>query len=85
MKKKILFIINPISGVGRQRLVEKLVTDKIDASLFDFEFAYTKAHKHAIALSKQGVKEGFNIITAVGGDGSVNEVCLLYTSDAADE
>ena len=74
MKKKVLFIINPISGVGRHRTVEKLISEELDRNSFDYELAYTKAPKHAIELSQQGVNEHFNIIVAVGGDGSVNEV-----------
>jgi diacylglycerol kinase (ATP) len=74
MKKKILFIINPISGVGRHRTVEKLINQKLNKNIFDHELAYTKASKHAIELSKRGVQENFDIIVAVGGDGSVNEV-----------
>ena len=81
MKKKILFIINPISGIGpkgllrrRHKVVEKLIDEKLNKTIFDYELSYTKAPKHAIELSKQGAKENFDIIVAVGGDGSVNEV-----------
>ncbi|MBI4930104.1 MAG: YegS/Rv2252/BmrU family lipid kinase [Bacteroidetes bacterium] len=74
MKKKILFIINPISGVGRHRTVERLIDERLNRTIFDYELAYTKASKHAIELSKQGAEENFEIIVAVGGDGSVNEV-----------
>lgn len=84
MKKKILFIINPISGVGRQKSVEKLIDQHLDRNNFDYELSYTKAAKHAIELSKQGAKENFNIVVAVGGDGSVNEVgrSLIGTGSA---
>jgi YegS/Rv2252/BmrU family lipid kinase len=74
MKKKILFIINPISGVGRHKTVEKLIDEKLDRSIFDYELSYTNASKHAIELSKKAVEENFNIVVAVGGDGSVNEI-----------
>ena len=74
MKKKILFIINPISGVGRHKTVEKLIDEKLNRNIFDYELTYTKASKHAIELSKKGTEENFNIVVAVGGDGSVNEV-----------
>lgn len=84
MKKKILFIINPISGKQKQKGVEVLIKQILDTNLYDSEITYTKAAKHAIELSAQGVKEGFAIITAVGGDGSVNEVgrSLVGTNSA---
>ena len=74
MKQKILFIVNPISGVGRHKTVEKLIDECLDRTAFDYELSYTKAAKHAIELSSQAVKENFNIVVAVGGDGSVNEI-----------
>lgn len=74
MKKKILFIVNPISGAARHQAIESLIDKKLNKTIFDYELAYTKASKHAIELSEQGVQENFEIIVAVGGDGSVNEV-----------
>jgi len=73
MKKKICFIINPVSGVGRQKVIEKLINEQLNRTLFDYEIAYTKAPKHATELTKQAVTNNFNIVVAVGGDGSVNE------------
>ena len=82
--KKICFIVNPISGVGRQQLIEKLVDRYLDRTLFDYELTYTKKQKHATELAKQAVANGFNIVVAVGGDGSVNEVAKgLLNSNAA--
>lgn len=74
MKKKICFIVNPISGVGRHKVVEKLIDQHLNRTLFDYEIVYTKAAKHATELAKQAVSRNFNIVVAVGGDGSVNEV-----------
>ncbi len=73
-KKNICFIINPISGVGRQKTIEKLIETHLDRKAFDFSVAYTNAPKHATELAKKAVEEGANIVVAVGGDGSVNEV-----------
>ncbi|MES2590436.1 MAG: YegS/Rv2252/BmrU family lipid kinase [Bacteroidota bacterium] len=84
MKKKICFIVNPISGVGRQKVMEKLIDQYLDRTLFDYEIVYTKAAKHATILSRQAVADGFNIVVAVGGDGSVNETAKgLIGSSAA--
>ena len=72
-KKNILFIINPISGVGKQKTIEKLIHLYLDKTQFDVEIQYTQRAKHAIALAKKNAPN-FNIIVAVGGDGSVNEI-----------
>ncbi len=73
-KEKILFIINPISGKGKALNIENTIASNIDHNKFDYNYVYTKYGKHAIELSQNAVKEGFSIITAVGGDGTVNEV-----------
>jgi YegS/Rv2252/BmrU family lipid kinase len=73
-KKKILFIINPISGIGRQHVVEKILPVKLDQSLFDYEIAYTKYSHHAIQLAKEASEKGVDIVVSVGGDGSANDV-----------
>jgi diacylglycerol kinase (ATP) len=84
VKKKICFIVNPISGVGRQKVIEKLIDEKLDRTLYDYEIAYTKAAKHAIEIAKEAVLRKVNIIVAVGGDGSVNEIAksLVNTESA---
>ena len=74
MKRKIRFIINPISGIGKQKTIEKLAQMLIEKNVFDYDFVYTNAPKHATILAKQAAQEGINIVAVVGGDGSVNEV-----------
>src|SRR3954468_11323504 len=73
-KRKICFIINPISGLGRQKVIEKLVTDLLDVSIFEPSLVYTEGPKHATLLAKKAVQENYDIVVAVGGDGSVNEI-----------
>lgn len=83
-KKKICFIINPISGVGRQKVIEGLIDKYLDRSIYEYEVAYTKAAKHAIELSKEAVARNVDVVVAVGGDGSVNETAKgLAGSDTA--
>jgi diacylglycerol kinase (ATP) len=74
MKKKILFIINPISGVGKQKIVESLIPKYLDTTVFDYEIAYTERPRHAKDLSANAASEKIDIVVAVGGDGTVNEV-----------
>lgn len=83
-KKTICFIVNPISGIGRQKVIEKLIDEQLDRSRFEYEIAYTKAAKHAIELAKDAASRNVDIVVAVGGDGSVNEVgkSLIHTSTA---
>ena len=76
MKKKILFIINPISGNKPliKEKVEGLIDNKLDKEKFNYKIKKTERAKHAIEISENAINEGFDIIIVVGGDGSVNEV-----------
>ena len=74
MKTKILFIINPISGVGKKGDLPALIEKNIDKNLFDYQITMTEYRKHAKQLAYQSAMDGFDIVCAVGGDGSVHEV-----------
>ena len=83
MKKRMLVIVNPISGVGRQKRIERLLNTNLDHDLYDHEVRYTERIHHGTELARQGAMEGFDVITAVGGDGSVNDVIAgMHGSDA---
>lgn len=73
MKKKILFIINPISGIGKQKKVEQALDIYLEKDKFDYQISYTSYAHHATALSLAAVLKGFDIVVAVGGDGSIND------------
>lgn len=75
MKRNLLFIVNPISGIGRQKKIETLLESNIDHSLLDYTVRYTERIHHGTELAKDAVEQGcFDAIVAVGGDGSVNDV-----------
>jgi diacylglycerol kinase (ATP) len=73
-KKRIRFIINPISGIGKQKKIPGLIAETIDTAYFIYDIVYTKAAGHAIELARQAATERYDIVVAVGGDGSINEV-----------
>jgi YegS/Rv2252/BmrU family lipid kinase len=73
--KKWVFIVNPIAGNGfAQTLVPKL-GEMITKHNVPAEIVYTESSGHASTLSEQYFKNGFDYIIAVGGDGTLNEVC----------
>lgn len=73
-KKKLLVIINPVSGTGRQKKAETLLLAGIDPERFEMKISFTAHHRHAIELSKEAVASNYDAVVIVGGDGSVNEV-----------
>jgi YegS/Rv2252/BmrU family lipid kinase len=74
LNKKILFIINPVSGINKQRIIRRQINSFLDIKIFDYNIIYTKYPLHATAISKNAVKENYDIVVAVGGDGTVREV-----------
>jgi diacylglycerol kinase family enzyme len=74
MKKRIRFIINPISGVAKKDKVPKLIERFLDKDQFEYEIVFTEYRKHAKNIAYQASLEGFDVVCAVGGDGSVHEV-----------
>ncbi len=74
MKEKLAVIVNPISGIGRQKKIEKILRDNLNHDLFDYTVLYTEYRHHGIELARQAVDAGTDCVVAVGGDGSVNDV-----------
>lgn len=74
MKKKIRFIINPISGGVKKAKVPQMIEEHLDHDLFDYDIAITQYKKHAKSIAEESAREGIDIVCAVGGDGSVHEV-----------
>ena len=74
MKKKTLIVVNPISGIGRQRRIEKLLKENLNQDLFDYEVRYTEYIHHGTEIARDAANKGYDCVVAVGGDGSVNDV-----------
>ncbi|MPL70130.1 Diacylglycerol kinase [bioreactor metagenome] len=72
-KNNILFIINPISGIGKQKLAEKAIEKVLDKNKYDYKIAYTEYAHHGTLLSLQASIQNVDIVVAVGGDGSIND------------
>lgn len=74
MKKRVLFIINPKSGVSRKHNIPELISSYLDDVKFDAEIKFTKYSGHGYKLAKEAVHDGYDVVCAVGGDGSVHNI-----------
>ena len=72
--KKISIIINPISGGGKGIRVKKILESSDLLNQFDVSMLTTKAAGEAIDLAKKAVENQVDVVVAVGGDGTVNEI-----------
>lgn len=79
---KIKVIVNPKSKVRNRNYLEAILKEKFSHSLIDVEC--TAYSQHASDISRQAVKQNFDTIVVVGGDGTVNEViCSVVRTDVA--
>jgi len=73
--KKVLFILNPISGVNRN---PEKIKRWIDLSWRDFDGDYeirtTEERRHATEIAQTAARDSVDMVVAIGGDGTINEV-----------
>ncbi len=72
--KKILIIINRKAGTNRQKRLDDFIRQHFPAHAFQVETVYLAYLGHGQDLARDAVTRGFDIVVAVGGDGSINEI-----------
>lgn len=73
-KVRALFVINPIAGTNSKSNIELLIEKKIDKEKIAYKIAYTEYPGHATEIACKAIQDGYGIVVAVGGDGTVNEI-----------
>jgi YegS/Rv2252/BmrU family lipid kinase len=83
-KKDITFIINPKSGTHSKDEIPAIIESTLDPDQFNYELRFTEYRGHASEIAKECTEKGCDIVAAVGGDGTVNEVArsLTHTNSA---
>ena len=72
--RRLAAIYNPTSGGGHFRRDVPLIVESLGALGFDVDEAPTARAGHATELAAAAVAEGVDVVCAIGGDGTVNEV-----------
>lgn len=83
-KKRIVFIINPHSGTQAKEEIPELIDKCLDKTKFNHTVRFTEYAGHAVEICRQCVNDGIDIVVAVGGDGTINEVArsLVHSNTA---
>jgi diacylglycerol kinase (ATP) len=71
---KTKLIVNPMSARGKMQHHWEQIDAVLRAENFDFDAAFTERRGHAIELARAAADAGYELIVAVGGDGTLNEV-----------
>ncbi|AKD05739.1 diacylglycerol kinase [Pontibacter korlensis] len=83
-RTKIRFIINPTSGPKSRIDVPARIQELLDHARYSYDIVYTTHAGHAPELSHEAANAGVEVVVAVGGDGTVNEVARgLLNTEAA--
>lgn len=73
--KKIRFVVNPCSGHNRRRpWLAQAIRDFAARHSLEAQVVVTEGPHHATELAQTAAREGFTLVAAVGGDGTMNEV-----------
>jgi YegS/Rv2252/BmrU family lipid kinase len=79
------FIVNPAAGAGKGGRKWPDVLQCIKTARLDFDYVLTEAPGHAETLAESAAKDGYGMVVAVGGDGTLNEIINgLYIGQAID-
>ena len=83
-KKKIVFIVNPISGTQGKRNILKWIDERMDRSIYDYSIIKTEYAGHATQIAANAVRENVDVVVAIGGDGTINETArsLVHSNTA---
>ena len=84
MKSKLLLIINPIAGNGLAPLIENDIKASGIEEKYEVTISYSEKRGHAAQLANTAVENKFQVVVAVGGDGTINETAssLVNSSTA---
>lgn len=74
MTRKIIYLINPISGTKKKAQIKELISEKTKEQGFDFEILPTRADGDYDFLRKKVKEEEVTDVVVCGGDGTVNGV-----------
>jgi diacylglycerol kinase (ATP) len=74
MQKNIAFIINPKSGTDRVKALQQAIQQHLPEPLYKVSYIETQYAGHAKLIARELSTQPIDIVVAVGGDGTVNEV-----------
>ncbi len=74
MPKKTVFIVNPIAGRGAGLIATNELKTLAENAELDYKLVMTTEIGHAIRLAQENAADGAEVVVAVGGDGTANEV-----------
>jgi diacylglycerol kinase (ATP) len=72
-ERRFKFIVNPVAGRGKTRGIDTLLHRLLKEKMISYHIQTTSQAYEAISIAKEASKS-FDVVVAVGGDGTSNEV-----------
>ncbi|HLN63731.1 MAG TPA: diacylglycerol kinase family protein [Symbiobacteriaceae bacterium] len=70
---RLCFIVNPTAGHGRALKTWRRI-EPVARTLGEYGVKFTERPRHGEVLARQAAQEGYDVVVALGGDGTLNEV-----------
>lgn len=81
--RKVVFIVNPRSGNGATGRMWRGLSSRMRREVGDFGELFTTRPQEATLLARHALRDGADVVVAVGGDGTLNEVANGFFDEHA--
>lgn len=71
---KVHVIVNPFSARGKTGQRWNIIKDIVKSYFKEFKYIFTEKPRQATQIAREILKDGFDLIIGVGGDGTLNEI-----------
>ncbi|MCJ7525263.1 MAG: diacylglycerol kinase family lipid kinase [Candidatus Aminicenantes bacterium] len=71
---KVHVIVNPFSARGQTEKRWETIKHAIRAHFREFKYIFTEKPRQATEIARELLKQGFDLLIGVGGDGTLNEI-----------
>jgi len=71
---RVHLVVNPLSARGKTAIHWELIRDTMRLHFREFKYIFTEKPRQATQIVRELLKDGFDLIIGVGGDGTLNEI-----------
>ncbi|MDK9710247.1 diacylglycerol/lipid kinase family protein [Acidaminobacter sp.] len=72
--RKLMFIVNPAAGKGSAKTLLEPIHKRFENTEIEYKMIISQSKGQITALTMQAIRDGFNEIVAIGGDGTLTEM-----------
>jgi len=80
---KVHVIVNPFSARGRTGRRWETIKEAIRSHFREFKYIFTERPRQATEIARELLRDGFDLLIGVGGDGTLNEIsCGFFNAQS---